>query len=161
MNQKLGTYNALAMPSIRALLACSGGKGRAEAIAVTTPTMADTGSSPRALPIELAQPDGAGGAHLAPELPGDDEARDEEEYVRADEPTTHTRHGNVKAENGQQREAAQALDIRTKSDLRRALTLHSFNRANGVGLAYDHPTVCTWTRILVVGEESKQAVLAQ
>ena len=48
MNQKLATYNALAMPSQMALLACNGGNRKAEAITVTTPTVADAGSSRRA-----------------------------------------------------------------------------------------------------------------
>ena len=47
----------------------------------------------------------------------------------------------MKAENGQQREAAQALDIRTKSGLCRALTLHSFG-----GLAV-RLTVSDWRMI--------------
>src|SRR6201999_2355201 len=87
--------------------------------------------SPGPLAIELAQPDGAGGTQLAPELSSDDETRDEEEDVRADEPTAHTGHRNVKAEDGQQCEAAQALDIRPKPDLCRALPLNSFNGASG------------------------------
>ena len=57
-------------------------------------------------PVERAQLDGAGGAHLAPELPGDDEARDDEEHVRPDESTADAGHFRVKAKNGQQCEAA-------------------------------------------------------
>ena len=68
-------------------------------------------------PVEAAQPDGAGGAHLAPEQPGDQKARDDEEHVHADEPTTHTGHVSVKEDNGQHRDGAQALDVRAKSRL--------------------------------------------
>ena len=63
------------------------------------------------------------GAHFAPEQPGDQEARDDEEHVHADEPTTHPGHVSVKEDNGHHRDGAQALDVRAKSRLRRAPTL--------------------------------------
>jgi hypothetical protein len=78
---------------------------------MTTPTVADAGSSRRACALEAAQPDGAGGAHLAPEQPGDEEARDHEVHVHADVPTTDTRHVSMKQDNGQHRDGAQALDV--------------------------------------------------
>ena len=79
--------------------------------------------------VEAAQLHGAGGAHLAPEQPGDQEARDDEEHVHADEPTTHTRQASVEEDNGHDGDSTQAFDVRAKSRLYRALTLQSFDTA--------------------------------
>ena len=51
---------------------------------------------------------------LAPEQPGDQEARDDEEHVDADVPATDTGHVGVKQDNGHHRDGAQALDVRAK-----------------------------------------------
>ncbi len=129
------------MPSSRTLRACSGGKRAAEPIAVTTPTSGRGRQQPAGSgPVEAAQLHGAGGAHLAPEQPGDQKARDDEEHVHADEPTTHTGQASVKEDNGHHRDSAQALDVRAKSRLYRALTLQFFGRANAVGLGQGHLT---------------------
>ena len=67
-------------------------------------------AGPRA--IEAAQPDASAAADLAPEQPGDEEARDDEEHVHADEPAAHAGHVGVKEDNGEHRDRAQALDVR-------------------------------------------------
>jgi hypothetical protein len=105
---------------------------------VTTSTVADAGSSRRARALQAAQPDGARGAHLAPEQPGDEEARDHEEHGHADLPTTDTRHVSTKQDNGQHRDGAQALDVGAKSRLCGPPSLHHFDGANAVGLAQGH-----------------------
>jgi hypothetical protein len=64
----------------------------------------------------------AGRAHLSPEQPGDEEARNDEKHVHADVPATHTRDTSMKDDNGQHRGGAQALDVLAKFSRWRAPT---------------------------------------
>lgn len=132
-------YSALAMPSPMTPSACNGGNRIAEAIAVTTPTAADAGSSRRgSRPVEAAQPDGARSAYLAVKHSGDEESRDDEEHVDAGEPTAHTGHAGMKEHDGQHRDGTQAFEVLAKCRLRRTQAPRLRDGADALNVCHRH-----------------------
>ena len=100
---------------MKTLRACNGGSTTAAAMAVSD---ADGGrrrqqaAGPRT--VKAAQRNGVGGADLAPEQAGDQEAGDDEEDVDADEAAGGTGYARVVEHDGKHRDGAQPLDVRAE-----------------------------------------------